>query len=182
MTPQQVHWLAGSLLALFSIVALANEAGKLRGQWHRYILPASLIGFGLFLILDPILFHGGSFGAEGLQHQIQGSLVVGAGLIEWLRTSGKLKHRLFAMVLPTVIVFMGVIFILHAQQVDGDITSQTAQHRILGLTVVFAGLIKGVDNLKAATGNWASIGWLLFLLLAAAQLGLYDPGAAPMSH
>jgi hypothetical protein len=42
-------------------------------------LATSFVGLviaGLFLVLDPILFHGGDFGAEGVQHQIQGALIL----------------------------------------------------------------------------------------------------------
>jgi len=182
MTPQHVHWLAGGLIAAFAAVLLAREAGKLQGRWPQLILPLSAVCFGLFLILDPILFHGGSFGAEGLQHQIQGALVVAAGVIEWFRTQHKLKGHLFAAVLPAVIVFIGIVFVLHAQQPDGDMSSQLAQHRILGVSVIATGIVKAADSLRLARGNWASVGWLLFLLLVSAQLFLYSPGAATMSH
>jgi hypothetical protein len=47
------------------------------------------------------------------------------------------------------------------------------QHRILGSTVILAGVVKGLDNLRLAKGNWAAVGWLLLLVLASVELFLY---------
>lgn len=57
---------------------------------------------------------------------------------------------------------------------------QLTQHRILGATLIFAGLVQGLDNLKLARGNWAAIGWLLLLVAVSLQLFLYvEGGDAP---
>ncbi len=40
---------------------------------------------GMFLFFDPIVFHGGSFGMEGMQHQVQGTPLMVAGVVELLR-------------------------------------------------------------------------------------------------
>jgi hypothetical protein len=96
-----------------------------------------------------------------------------------LRARGKLQHRLFAMALPLVVIFVGLVFVLHSQHGGGDVPLQLVQHRILGSAVILAGLVKGVDALLWARGNWARVGWLLLLLAASLQLFLYVEGAVP---
>lgn len=178
MSPEAVHKLAALLILAFVALSLAKEFGWLRGAWPDYLLPAGLLGLGAFLVLDPIVFHGGSFGAEGVQHQGQGALLLLVGGLEVARSRGKLQHRAFGAMVPIAVVAIGLLFVLHSQHGGGDMALQLVQHRILGATVVFAGVIKGVDSLKLAKGNWAAIGWLLLLVAVTIQLFLYTEGAA----
>lgn len=187
MSPEAVHRLAGALILVFVALGLAKEWGQMRGAWLTYLLPASLCGVGLFLLLDPIVFHGGDFGVEGLQHQLQGALLLGIGAVEVARSRGRLEHRAFGALLPIAIVIVGLLFVLHSQHGGGDAALQMVQHRILGTTIMLAGIVKGADALKLAKGNWAAVGWLLLLLAVATQLFLYTEGGAsggalPSSH
>ncbi len=177
MSAEAVHKLAGVLIVLFVVASLVKESGRLRGTWPDYLLPIGVLGLGLFLVLDPIVFHGGGFGAEGLQHQIQGALLLGVAGIELARARGTLQHRSFAAVLPIAIMVVGLLFVVHSQHGGGDMVTQLVQHRILGATVILAAVVKAADSLKLAKGNWASVGWLLLLLAVTFQLFLYVEGA-----
>jgi hypothetical protein len=173
MNPEAVHKLAGALILGFSGLALAKEAGQLHGKWQGYVLPVGILGVGLFLVLDPIAFHRGDFGAEGRQHQLQGMLLLLVAGIELARCRGKLQHRAFGAALPLVIVTTGLLFFVHDQHGSGDATLQSVQHRILGATIMFAGLVRGADSMGLAKGNWASVGWLLLLVVVTLELFLY---------
>lgn len=159
MTPEDVHKLsAGILLAIVGPLLLA-EAGMLRGAWTKYILGTGALLMGTFLVLDPIVFHGGSFGAEGGQHQLQGAVAAA----------------------------VGVMFAAHTQHSTASMRAQLALHRILGATVVLMAIVRAVDVLGWARSNWARVGWLLLGLGIALQLFLYaeDPGGhgtMPMQH
>lgn len=176
MNPEQVHKLAGALILTVTLLLGARELGFVRGTWTRSLLSGGVFALGLFLVLDPIVFHGGSFGAEGWQHQVQGALAIAIAVIEALRERGTLTARPFALVLPAGIVAVGLLFVLHSQHGGGNMAMQLVQHRILGATVILAGVVKAVDNLKLAKGNWAAIGWLLLLVVASADLFLYVEG------
>ncbi len=117
-----------------------------------------------------------------MQHQLQGAALCAVGAVEVARLRDRLRGRVFASLLPLAVVGIGVVFVLHSQHGGGDMALQLVQHRVLGATVILAGLVKGADRLGVARGNWASVGWLLLLLAATVQLFLYvEPGAAP-SH
>lgn len=178
MDPETVHKLAGALILVSAALLLAKEAALLPQRAAGFILPAAVIGMGLFLVLDPIVFHGGDFGAEGRQHQVQGAIAIGVGLVEVLRALGKLQDRVSGVLLPAAIVLVGLLFVLHSQHGGGDMRSQLVQHRILGSTLMLAGLVLGADRLRLARGNWASVGWLLLLLVVSIEFFLYVEGGA----
>jgi hypothetical protein len=176
MNPEDVHKLAGALVLTNTLLLLGQQAGLLRGAWARFVLPGFVISLGLFLVLDPIVFHGGGFGAEGLQHQIQGLVALGIGIVEAQRARGRLQTTPFALALPVGITAVGLLFVLHSQHGSGNMALQLVQHRILGATVVLAGIVKGIDSLKLAKGHWAAVGWLLLLLVVSLDLFLYVEG------
>ena len=176
MDPQQVHQLAGAIILLLSGLLLAKQVGVVRGVWPQFVLPAGITLMGMFLFFDPIVFHGGSFGMEGIQHQVQGAPLMVAGVVELARALGKLQNRAYAMVLPVVFFFLGMVFLLHSQEVSAPgMAAQIAEHRILALTIILVAVIKGVDSLELAKGNWARVGWLLLLIVVSIELLMYAP-------
>jgi hypothetical protein len=179
MDPVLIHQIAGAILALFAALLLARELGFIRAGWPRFVLPTSLVVLGLFLVLDPIVFHGGDFGPEGRQHQLQGGLLLGVAVIELGRARGRLIHRLWGAPLPAGIILVGLMFTLHAQHGGGDMQLQVVQHRITGVTLMLAGLIQSLDNLKLTRNRWAATGWLVLLFAVCIQLFLYSEGSLP---
>lgn len=182
MDPVVVHQIAGAGLVAFALLLLAKALGRVSGDWPSYVLPVSLLVLGLFLVLDPIVFHGGAFGAEGTQHQIQGGLMLAVAAIELARTRKRLTHRAWGALLPIAIIAVGVMFALHSQHGGGDMLLQVTQHRILGATLILTGLVQAIDNLALARGDWAAVGWLLLVLAVSLQLFLYVEGGAPAAH
>lgn len=165
MSPETVHKLFGAMVAAFAAVLLLHEARVLRGRWPAHLLP--------------IVFHGGSFGAEGLQHQIQGAVVAVAGVVELARVRGALRHRAFGLALPVAILAVAVLFLAHSQHAGGDMAAQLGEHRMLGVTLVVAALVKVADGLQLARGNWARVGWLIVLLAVSLQLFVYAEAPMP---
>jgi hypothetical protein len=173
--PELVHKLFAVALLVVVLPALLHAMEVIHGRWPTHLIPAALLLVGGMLILDPVLFHGGDFGAEGFQHQVQGVALGGAGVVEWLRTSGKLRGRWFAVLLPLVVVGVGLLFVMHSQHGSGaGAACQLVQHRFLGATVIGAGLVKLAAASGRTRGNWADVGWLLLLVLTAVQLSLYS--------
>lgn len=182
MDPVVVHQIAGAGLVAFALLLLAKALGRVSGNWPSYVLPVSLALLGLFLVLDPIVFHGGTFGAEGTQHQIQGGLMIAVAAVELARARKRLTHRAWGALLPVAIIIVGVMFMLHSQHGGGDMLLQITQHRILGATLILTGLVQAMDNLALARGNWAAAGWPVLVLAVSLQLFLYVEGGAPVVH
>jgi len=55
------------------------------------------------LFLDPWLFHGGDFGAEGSQHNWQGLIAVSAGVLKTHRVRSRFRQPLLQRVALAVV-------------------------------------------------------------------------------
>jgi hypothetical protein len=189
LDPELVHKLFSVALLAVVLPALLHAMEVIHGRWPSYLIPAALLLVGGMLILDPVLFHGGDFGAEGFQHQVQGVALAAAGVVESLRARGTLRGRSFAFLLPLIVIAVGVLFVVHSQHGSGaGAACQLVQHRFLGTTVIGAGLVKLAAAAGRTRGNWADVGWLLLLVLTAVQLALYSesiaspPNSTPAAH
>lgn len=182
MTPEDIHELTAAIVLAIIAPLLAREAGLLRGTWTNYIVPAGAAALGAFLILDPIVFHGGSFGTEGVQHQLQGAVALGVAAVEFARAGAKLHRRAWGLALPVGLVVLGMVFALHSQHGTGALRAQLALHRVLGATIILMAIVKAVEVMGWAKGNWARVGWLLLGVSIALQLVLYAEDPAAGSH
>lgn len=186
LDPELVHKLFAVALLVVVLPALLHAVEVLHGRWPAFLIPAALLLVGAMLFLDPWLFHGGDFGAEGVQHQVQGAVLAGAGVVEWFRARGKLRGRFWGSLLPLTIMAVGVLFVMHTQHGGHGAAAacQLIQHRFLGATLIGAGVVKLLASFGWTRGNWAEAGWLLLLSLVGVQLLLYSeslPSAAPMA-
>lgn len=179
MSPEDIHKLGALVLVLGIVPLVAAEAGWLRGAWTQYVLPGALLALGAFLILDPIVFHGGSFGAEGVQHQLQGAAAVALAVVEVLIVRGTLTHRLVKLLLPVGVIAIGVVFVIHSQHAGMAMRAQLGEHRMLGVTIIAMGLVLGIERGGWARGNWARVGWLVLALVVSAQLFVYGEDTLP---
>lgn len=92
LDPTLVHQIFGALIAAFALVMVLHEIGVLRGRWADDLPAWALLVGGGLLFLDPWLFHGGDFGAEGHQHIWQGLLAIAAGMLEAYRVRSRPDH------------------------------------------------------------------------------------------
>lgn len=180
--PVLVHHIFGALIGAFALALLLHEIDVLRGRWGDY-LPASalLIGGGM-LFFDPWLFHGGDFGAEGHQHVWQGLFAAVAGALEGYRVRRHPDHMLLRLVIPIVLAGLGIGFLWHEQHHSSDMLLQTVQHRIMGVTLLIAALVKLAASMRWREGQWSRAGWALMLAAFAVQLLLYVEAGGNSGH
>lgn len=182
LDPVLVHQIFGALVFAFAAVMLLREIDVLRQRWADYLPASALLFIGALLFLDPWLFHGGDFGAEGHQHTWQGFFAVAAGAIEAYSIHRKSKNTLLLLVIPVVLASIGAGFIWHEQHQTGDMLLQTTQHRIMGATLLLAAFLKLAANFRWRGGAWAAAGWTLVLIAFALQLLLYAEAGAHGAH
>ncbi len=182
LDPVLVHQIFGALIAVFVLIVLLHEIGVIRGRWADYVPAAALLVGGTLLFLDPWLFHGGDFGAEGHQHTWQGLCAAAAGVLEAYRVHRRPDHWLLGLVIPAVLAVLGIGFLWHEQHETGDMLLQTVQHRLMGATLLLAALVKLAASLRWREGQWSRAGWALVLLAFALQLLLYVEVGAHGAH
>ena len=187
LDPVLVHQIFGALVLGFATAMLLRALKVIRGYWSEYLPASALVTLGALLAADPWIFHGGSFGSEGNQHVAQGLIALVAGGLEWFRVRRRSRNMLLLLVVPLVLSALGLAFLWHPQHAGGDMLAQIAQHRVMGVTLLFAALLKLIASFRHQGAEWAQSGWALVLIVFAFELLLYieRPGGenhAPADH
>lgn len=182
--PVTVHRLFGVIVLAFSTMIALRELDQSRWRWAEFLPAIALLLAGLLLAGDSWLFHGGDFGAEGHQHLLLGLVLMAAGVLESYRAFRGARILWLEFVLPAVLIVLGASFLWHHQHATTDPLLQMSQHRVMGATLMFAGLLKVASSLRWRLSPGLRVGWPLVLIVFAGELLLYlEPGdsvAKPM--
>jgi len=172
------HWIIGTLLAIVSILALLEVLSVLTFSLN-YIWPAVLALAGLALPIG-ILSHGHEdFGRAQVledpqqrQHLTMGGIMFLAGTAEIIALAVKISFLHFAW--PLALGVVGTMFFIHPQHGTSEAAVKSGRtHRILGGTLIFAGLARLVAvSTNNLTGAY-EYAWIILVLAAAAQLIFY---------
>jgi len=166
------HMLEGLLLGVVGLLALLPGFGI--APWAMTVWPILILVAGVLLLILIYPRHPFSdwpaIWADGQQrqHTLMAAAIAVAGAAELLRGS----NPVLGFVWPGAAILIGIMFLIHEQHGTSAAAAKAVQqHRILGLTIIAAGLLRAVE-LSTGTGLLAVL-WPLALLVAAAQLILY---------
>ena len=193
LTSEQVHWLGGVAFVVVIGLLIAHHAGLARWRGIPWLLPVLLVGYGIESGLDWWI-HGDArpehYFAQALQHVLQGSAMLIAGLVEGARLRGRLQAAAWGYVLPAALTIVGIAFWAHSQhgaQVDPMV--MMIQHRAFAIALVVAALMRTLEVARRRQGGLEGA-WLAPLLIFGGMLLIYtesdtmagmDHSAAPMS-
>lgn len=180
MTSTQGHWIPGLLVIAIALLAIVHEAGFFQRRWMAYVLPVALILLGVQGIVDKFM-HGSAapknYGAETAQHVIQGAILLGAGIVELFRARQQLLHKAWGLVLPAALVFVGIVFLRHAQHDSAaPMLVLLVQHRTFGATLLLAAAVRTVSVLGPQRATGFSVAFPTVLLLFGIQFTMYTEG------
>jgi hypothetical protein len=186
LSSEQVHWIGGAAFTTVAVLLFLFHGGVLRIPWVPYLLPLLLIGYGIESFLDPLV-HGSAipknYAAETAQHRVQGSFMLLAGIVEWLRLRGRLQGRMWALPLPLALSVLGLVFIFHAQHeamVPPLVLS--LQHRFFALALWMAAAAKVFEDRTRHRASLAAGAWLLPLLVFGLAMLAYTEGGTLAGH
>lgn len=195
MTSTQGHWIPGVFIIAVALFAILHETGVVKRRWIAYVFPIAIILVGLQGILDKFM-HGSAaptnYGAETIQHIVQGSILLAAGIVELLRVRGVLAARWWGLALPAALVFVAVVFLRHAQH-DSAVPMLTllVQHRAFGLTILVAAAARALAELAPQRAAGFRLVFATMFLLFGLQFTIYTEGEGstdkasashPMNH
>lgn len=188
LTSAQVHWIGGVAFVIVAGLLIGNQAQYLRARWIPWLLPVLLVGYGIESGLDWWI-HGDSrpehYLPQALQHLLQGSAMLIAGLVEGARLSGRLQKFGWGLVLPAALGIVGVGFWIHSQhatQVDPMV--MLVQHRAFTIALVAAALMRVIEQLSPERAALRGA-WLAPLLIFGGLLMIYtetDGAQGDSSH
>ncbi|WP_017655339.1 hypothetical protein [Fortiea contorta] len=186
LTSEQVHWIGGVAFTIVAVLLILYKTRVIRAGWLSYLLPLLLIGYGVESLIDPLV-HGTAkpqnYGAESLQHIIQGTLMLIVGGVEWLRAGGQLKHYGWGLLLPLGLIGVGGVFMFHAQhEANVPPLLLLVQHRIFAITLWITAAAKALAEWPNKNSQAFSIAWLLPLLLFGLELLVYSEGGNSSTH
>jgi len=145
------HALAGLGVILVGLTELRTAMGWTVLAWSRWLLPAALVGSGIFLLIwsDHEAWPIGSWtlaetlsgkDPEMLQHKIFGVLALGVGAVEWLRRAGKLGHWAWSALLPGFALIGGGMLFLHMHGPHPAAHQIQIHHDVMGALALAGGL------------------------------------------
>lgn len=166
------HIIEGVLLGVVGILALLAGTGL--ATWVSTIWPILILVAGVLLLILiyprhppedwPAIWHD----KQQRQHTIMAAAIAVGGAAELLRSSS----FAWGFVWPGAMLLIGGMFLTHAQHGTSEAAVKAVRlHRLLGLSVITAGLLRALEMIGGAT--IFSLLWPLALLAAAAQLILY---------
>ena len=166
------HIIEGALLAIVGLLALLVNLSTF--QWASIAWPILIFIAGIMLLFLLYPLHPASewrliwHDAQQRQHTIIAVAVAVAGVAQLLSSS----IPGLSYVWPIAIIITGGLFLFHAQHGTSDAAARAVrQHRILGSTLIIAGLLNFFEVVSGA--RFAAILWPMVLLIAAVQLLLY---------
>jgi hypothetical protein len=182
LSSEQVHWLGGVAVLIVAIGLLLHDLGVLSARGWRWLLPVFLVLYGLESFLDPWI-HGTAapenYGAESSQHIVQGTAMLGGGLVESLVLLGILKQRVWMLAVPISLVVLAVVFLVHEQHTARvPALVLEVQHRAFALTLFLTAVLRAMLLSSRPAVNALGRGWLVLFLLFGLELLAYTEGGS----
>jgi len=189
------HALAGVGVILVGLSELQTTVGWQVLAWSRWLLPASLLGAGIFLLIwsDHLAWPIGPWtlsetvsgkDPEMLQHKIFGVLALGVGTVEWFLRTGKLTHLFWRGLLPGFALVGGLMLFMHMHGPHPAGPQIQLHHHVMGTLALagglawFAGEFVHQEHVSPPTSSQLSsilkILWALFVVTIGVQLLFYS--------
>jgi len=169
------HRIAGVFVLFAGGLALLAAPGNSRFSWARYGWPGLFFCMGVFLFVrhDPESWPWGPLsvweaieGPQVLQHVLFTFIVLGIGLIEWLRCRRTLTHPLWGLIFPVLAIAAAGMLFLHKHG-SGPVADKIYRHHsIMAFAGIAAMLAKVLDDsqlLKSRIGGYLWPGLMMFI-------------------
>ena len=189
------HALAGIGVILVGVSEWQSAMGWQTFMWIRWLLPGSLIGSGIFLLIwsDHLAWPIGSWtlaetlsgkDPEMLQHKIFGILALAVGLVEGFLRTGKFSHMFWRSLLPGFALVGGLMLFRHMHGLHPGGHDIQTHHNIMGTLALagglawFAGEFIPRSHAALQTNSRVQLAfkilWALFVVTIGIQLVFYS--------
>ncbi len=183
------HHIAGLLVVLMGLAELGHALRLTWSHWSRLLLPAAMIGTGLFLLvwsdheawpIGSLSFMQTFFGEdlEILQHKVYGVLALGVGAIEFIRRAGLVRHAGWSAPLALMALIGGWMLFGHSHGDHPSAHKIALHHAVMGTIALTAGSSKLIAGWLGRSGGvipsrWEVL-WASLILVIGVQLLIYS--------
>ena len=176
------HQIAGVFVFLAGGFALIAASGNSRFSWAHYSWPLFFFLMGLFLFVrhDPESWPWGPLplleavrDPQVLQHILFTFIVLGIGVVEWLRCRGALTSPAWGLIFPILAVSAAAMLFLHKHG-EGPSADKIYLHHvtmaIAGILAMVAKVLADAKLLPAKVGGYT---WSALMMFIGVMLLLY---------
>ena len=177
------HQIAGVFVLLAGGFALLAASGNPRLAWARYSWPIFFFLMGLFLFVrhDPESWPWGPLSLleamqdpQVLQHVLFTFIVLGIGVIEWLRHRGTLTSPVWGLIFPVLAVSAAAMLFLHKHG-EGLVAEKIYRHHtIMAIAGILAMVAKVLDEAKLLKSNVGGYVWSALMVFIGFMLLIYS--------
>jgi len=177
------HHVAGVFVLLAGGLALLAASGSPRYAWARYGWPGLFFCLGLFLFVrhDPEAWPWGPLSLwesvddpQVLQHTLFTFIVLGIGLIEWLRCRGSLTRPIWGLIFPTLALSAAAMLFLHKHGSGAVADKIYVHHSIMASSGIVAMIAKVLDDTELVNNRLGSYVWPGLIMFIGVMLLLYS--------
>lgn len=162
------HHIAGVFVVLAGGLALLAASGNRQFVWARYGWPGLFFLLGVFLFVrhDPESWPWGPLSLwesitdpQVLQHTLFTFIVLGIGVIEWMRCRGTLTHPLWGLIFPTLAISAAVMLFMHHHGEGASADKIYRHHSIMASAGIGAMIAKVLDDSRLSKGKLQAYLW-----------------------
>jgi putative copper resistance protein D len=169
------HHIAGVFILLAGGLALIAASDSAHFSWVRYAWPGLFFLLGLFLLvyhdpeswpLGPLSLQESLGDVQIVQHVIFTFIILGIGVVEWLRYRGTLTHPLWSLVFPALAVSAAFMLFAHKHG-EGESANKIYRHHVTmavaGILAMIAKVLDDTQLVKRKIGNYLWPGLIMFV-------------------
>jgi len=176
------HQIAGVFVFLAGGFALIAASGSQRFSWAQFSWPLLFFLMGLFLFVrhDPESWPWGPLplleaiqDPQVLQHTLFTFIVLGIGMVEWLRCRGTLANPAWGLIFPVLAVSAAAMLFLHKHGEGPTADKIYLHHVIMAIAGILAMVAKVLDDAKLLKANVGGYAWSALMMFIGVMLLLY---------
>jgi len=177
------HHIAGVFVLFAGGLALLAASGSPRYAWARYAWPGLFFSLGVFLFVrhDPETWPWGPLSlwesladTQVLQHTLFTFIVLGIGLIEWLRCRGTLTRPVWGLIFPTLAISAAGMLFLHKHGTGAVANKIYLHHSIMASSGIVAMIVKVLDDTERLNNRLGAYVWPGLIMFIGVMLLIYS--------
>ncbi|MGE0826898.1 MAG: hypothetical protein AB7G75_03005 [Candidatus Binatia bacterium] len=177
------HHIAGIFVCLVGGLALLARQRPTQFAWAQSGWPIVFILLAVFLFVrhdpeswpfGPLSLQESLTDVQVVQHFIFTSIVLSIGVVEWLRSQGKLTHPLWSLTFPALAVSAALMLFTHPHGEGPSAEKVYRHHATMAVAGIAAMIAKVLEDTQVFANKVSSYAWSGLIVFIGVMLLLYS--------